>query len=46
MSADGKTKLPCPTEFGAILGTATLTGLFSIALAFVPPKIIRKVSQI
>jgi NCS2 family nucleobase:cation symporter-2 len=42
MSADGKTKLPCPEEFGAILGTATLTGIFAIALAFVPPRTIRK----
>jgi NCS2 family nucleobase:cation symporter-2 len=42
MSADGKTKLPCPDEFGAILGTATLTGVFAIALAFVPPRTIRK----
>ena len=42
MSADGMTKLPCPKEFGAILGTATLTGLFAIGLAFVPPKTIRK----
>ncbi|WVQ80592.1 hypothetical protein IAT38_002697 [Cryptococcus sp. DSM 104549] len=39
---DGVTKLPCPAEFGAILGTATLTGLFAIALAFVPPRAIRK----
>ncbi|WVQ96881.1 hypothetical protein IAU59_003988 [Kwoniella sp. CBS 9459] len=42
MSEDGKTKLPCPKEFGAILGTATLTGLFAIALSFVPPRAIRK----
>ncbi|GFZ47562.1 Purine permease [Saitozyma sp. JCM 24511] len=42
MSADGKTRLPCPDEFGAILGTATLTGIYAIALAFVPPKTIRK----
>ncbi|WVW84414.1 hypothetical protein I302_106448 [Kwoniella bestiolae CBS 10118] len=42
MSADGKTKLPCPEEFGAILGTATLTGIFAIALSFVPPRMIRK----
>ena len=43
MAADGVTKLACPKEFGAILGTATLTGLFALALAFVPPRIIRKV---
>jgi xanthine/uracil permease len=42
ISADGKTRLPCPDEFGAILGTATLTGIYAIALAFVPPKTIRK----
>ncbi|KAE8540316.1 hypothetical protein D1P53_003261 [Cryptococcus gattii VGV] len=39
---DGITKLPCPDEFGAILGTATLTGIFAIGLAFVPLKAIRK----
>lgn len=39
---DGITKLPCPDEFGAILGTATITGIFAIGLAFVPPKAIRK----
>jgi NCS2 family nucleobase:cation symporter-2 len=42
LAEDGVTKLPCPEEFGAILGTATLTGLFAIALAFIPPKFIRK----
>lgn len=39
---DAITKLPCPDEFGAILGTATITGIFAIGLAFVPPKAIRK----
>lgn len=38
MSADGKTRLPCPEEFGAILGTSVLTGLWGIGLAFVPPR--------
>ncbi len=42
MAADGVTKLPCPAEFGAILGTSTLTGLFAIGLTFIPPRIIRK----
>lgn len=41
MAADG-TKLPCPKEFGAILGTACITGLFCILLAFIPPKMIRR----
>ncbi|BEJ13579.1 hypothetical protein CspHIS471_0307530 [Cutaneotrichosporon sp. HIS471] len=36
------TKLPCEAEFGAILGTTIATGAFAIALAFVPPRIIRK----
>lgn len=45
MAADGVTKLPCPSEFGAILGTATTTGLFAVGLSFVPPKLIRKVSS-
>ncbi|ORY20996.1 permease family-domain-containing protein [Naematelia encephala] len=39
---DGVTKLPCPEEFGAILGTATATGAFAILMAFVPPRFIRK----
>ncbi|WWC95859.1 hypothetical protein V866_002726 [Kwoniella sp. B9012] len=42
LAEDGETKLPCPKEFGAILGTATLTGIFAIALSFVPPRAIRK----
>ncbi|TXT04320.1 hypothetical protein VHUM_04207 [Vanrija humicola] len=40
-AADG-THLPCPKEYGAILGTTTLTGILALGLAFVPPKIIRK----
>lgn len=35
-------KLPCPEEFGAILGTSTLTGILAIALAFTPPRYIKK----
>ncbi|WVR06177.1 hypothetical protein IAU60_003207 [Kwoniella sp. DSM 27419] len=42
MAADGKTKLPCPKEYGAILGTTILTGIFAIGLSFVPPRTIRK----
>ncbi|CAK9785486.1 nucleoside transporter [Cutaneotrichosporon oleaginosum] len=41
-TAEDGTRLPCPREFGAILGTGALTGIFAIALAFVPPKTIRK----
>lgn len=41
-AADG-TRLPCPKEYGAILGTTTLTGILALGLSFVPPKIIRKV---
>lgn len=40
-AADG-TKLPCPKEFGAILGTGAVTGIFAIGLAFVPPRMIKK----
>ncbi|KAL1407939.1 hypothetical protein Q8F55_004736 [Vanrija albida] len=36
-------RLPCPKEYGAIIGTTTLTGILALCLAFVPPKIIRKV---
>lgn len=40
--AEDGTKLPCPEAFGAILGTACLTGLIAIAMAFIPPKVIRR----
>ncbi|KAK8858399.1 hypothetical protein IAR55_002626 [Kwoniella newhampshirensis] len=39
---NGKNKLPCPEIYGALIGTATLTGLFAIALSFTPPRLIRK----
>ncbi|GAK65995.1 nucleoside transporter [Moesziomyces antarcticus] len=35
-------KLPCPQAVGAFLGTCCLCGLISIAMAFIPPKAIRK----
>lgn len=41
-TAPDGTKLPCPREFGAVLGTGALTGLFAILLAFVPPKAIQR----
>jgi uric acid-xanthine permease len=41
-TAQDGTKLPCPKEFGAVLGTASLTGLFFIGLACIPPKLIRR----
>lgn len=36
-------KLPCPDEFGAILGTSALTGILAIGMAFIPPRLIRKI---
>lgn len=36
------TKLPCPDEFGALLGTGALTGIYAIGLAFVPPRILKR----
>ncbi|PWN47245.1 putative purine permease [Violaceomyces palustris] len=42
MSEDGLVKLPCPDAFGALLGTACLTGTFSIMMAFIPPRVIRR----
>ncbi|KAL4783716.1 permease family-domain-containing protein [Aspergillus varians] len=41
--ADDGTKLPCPEAYGALLGTSACCALVEVLLAFVPPKIIRKV---
>lgn len=41
-TAPDGTKLPCPEEFGAILGTGALTGAYAIGLAFVPPRILKR----
>lgn len=35
-------KLPCPGAFGAILGTAIVTGPLGILCAFIPTKVIRR----
>jgi NCS2 family nucleobase:cation symporter-2 len=40
--ADG-TKLPCPDGYGAIIGTAACCALIEIAMAFTPPRILRKI---
>lgn len=40
-AADG-TKLPCPEGLGALLGTASVVAVVAIALAFTPPKILRR----
>ncbi|KAI9493448.1 permease family-domain-containing protein [Zychaea mexicana] len=34
--------LPCPDAFGAILGTQMVCALLTIAISFLPPRIIRK----
>lgn len=39
--ADGN-KLPCPAAFGALLGTAIVTGPVAICCAFIPARIIRR----
>lgn len=41
-TAPDGTKLPCPEEFGAILGTGALTGAYAICLAFVPPRFLKR----
>jgi uracil-xanthine permease len=41
-SADG-TPLPCPDGYGAILGTGACCALLEIAMAFTPPRLLRKV---
>ncbi|PWN92596.1 putative purine permease [Acaromyces ingoldii] len=40
--AEDGTLLPCPREFGAILGTACVTSVIAFVLAFIPPKAIRR----
>lgn len=40
--ADG-VKLACPEAYGALIGSCAVCALFQIMLAFVPPKILRKV---
>lgn len=42
-AADGS-KLPCPEVFGALLGTASVVSVMAIAMAFVPPRALRKVT--
>ncbi|GAA6014475.1 hypothetical protein JCM10207_001620 [Rhodosporidiobolus poonsookiae] len=39
--ADGN-KLPCREAFGAMLGTASTVAVIAVALAFTPPRILRK----
>lgn len=41
-AADG-TKLPCPDGYGAIIGTAAVCALLEVAMAFTPPRILKKV---
>jgi uracil-xanthine permease len=41
-SADG-TPLPCPDGYGAILGTGACCALLEIAMAFTPPRLLRKI---
>lgn len=37
-------KLPCPEAFGAFLGTASVVAVIAVALSFLPPRTIKKVS--
>ena len=36
-------QLPCPDAYGAFLGTAAVTSLIEVVIAFVPPNVIRRV---
>lgn len=38
-------KLPCREVYGAFLGTATVVAIIAIALSFLPPRVIKKVSR-
>ncbi|OCF34180.1 hypothetical protein I316_04130 [Kwoniella heveanensis BCC8398] len=42
VDADGN-QLPCPDAYGALLGTCAVCALFQILLAFVPPKVLRRI---
>ncbi|KAI8068397.1 permease family-domain-containing protein [Gongronella butleri] len=43
IAADGTTTyLPCPDAFGAILGTQLVASVLSLIIAFLPPRVIRK----
>ena len=42
LAADGS-KLPCPEVFGALLGTAIVVSVLAVAMAFVPPRTLKKV---
>ncbi|KAI1810803.1 Xanthine/uracil permease [Poronia punctata] len=40
--AEDGTRLPCPDAYGALLGTAAVSALVEIAIAFMPPRLILK----
>ena len=40
--SDSGEQLPCPDAYGAFLGTAAVTSLIEVVLAFVPPRFIRR----
>lgn len=42
LTADGS-KLPCPEVFGALLGTASVVSVLAVAMAFVPPRALKKI---
>jgi uric acid-xanthine permease len=42
MAEDG-TRLPCPDAYGALLGTAAVSALVEIVIAFMPPRVILKI---
>lgn len=40
---DGKTKLPCPDGYGAVIGTAAVCSLIEILISFLPPKVMLRI---
>ncbi|KAL8283444.1 hypothetical protein RQP46_005854 [Phenoliferia psychrophenolica] len=41
LASDGS-KLPCPKVYGALLGTASVVSVLAIAMAFLPPRRLKK----
>lgn len=41
--AEDGSRLPCPDAYGALIGTCAICALTEIAIAFMPPKVIKKI---
>ncbi|KIV90480.1 hypothetical protein, variant 1 [Exophiala mesophila] len=41
--AEDGTRLPCPDAYGALIGTCAICALTEVAIAFMPPKLLKKI---